>query len=73
MRYIILILIKLYQKTLSCIFRYTNPFWGCRFFPTCSEYSYRAIKRHGLIKGAWKSIKRIIRCHPLNKGGYDPE
>lgn len=69
---VILFLIKLYQKTLSYIPRSLNLYLGCRFYPTCSEYSYQAIKKYGLIKGLVKSFKRIIKCHPLNKGGYNP-
>ena len=44
----------------------------CRFRPTCSEYSYDAIKKYGVIKGGLKSIWRILRCNPFGKGGYDP-
>jgi putative membrane protein insertion efficiency factor len=44
----------------------------CRFHPSCSYYAIDAITEHGLIKGAWLSIKRILKCHPLNDGGYDP-
>ena len=69
---IILNLLRLYQKTLSRLFKNTSPYNGCRFYPTCSEYSYQAVKKYGPIKGLIKGFKRIIRCHPLNKGGYDP-
>jgi len=44
----------------------------CRFTPTCSEYTYQAIERYGIIYGSWLGIGRIIRCNPWNKGGYDP-
>ena len=44
----------------------------CRFTPTCSEYTKQAIKRYGTIKGIKLGIKRIIRCHPFGKYGYDP-
>tara|TARA_B110000238_G_scaffold200549_2_gene251083 strand:+ start:694 stop:870 length:177 start_codon:yes stop_codon:yes gene_type:complete len=44
----------------------------CRFHPSCSYYAIDAITEHGMIEGAWLSIKRILKCHPLNDGGYDP-
>lgn len=72
MKYIILILLKFYKKTLSPVLYFLVPNSGCRFFPTCSEYGYRAIEKYGTIRGAWKTVKRIGRCHPLSKGGYDP-
>lgn len=72
MRDIFLFLIRLYKRTLSPILHYLVPNGGCRFYPTCSEYGYQAINKHGLIKGIWKSIKRIVRCNPFNKGGYNP-
>ena len=59
-------LIKLYQT----ISKYTPP--HCRFTPTCSEYMKQAIEKYGVIKGFWLGVKRICRCHPFNKGGYDP-
>lgn len=61
-----LFLIKIYQF----FSKYTPP--TCRFYPTCSEYTRQAIVKYGFWKGAWMGIKRICRCHPLNKGGYDP-
>lgn len=64
---IILLLIKFYQVCIS-------PFLGknCRFYPTCSAYTYEAIEIHGIIKGVYLGVKRILKCHPYNKGGYDP-
>ena len=44
----------------------------CRFTPTCSEYMIEAIKKHGTFKGIYLGIKRILRCHPKGKSGYDP-
>lgn len=44
----------------------------CRFYPTCSEYAVAAVEKYGVLKGSIKSIYRIIRCNPFNKGGYDP-
>ena len=71
----ILILIRVYQKTLSFDHGIIGKVFGerfCRFYPTCSEYSYQAIARYGVFRGSWMSLKRIIRCHPWNDGGYDP-
>lgn len=67
MRKLVILLIRMYQKFISPLKPRT-----CRFYPTCSEYSIKAIEKYGLVKGGLKSIKRIIRCNPLNPGGYDP-
>ncbi|MDR3258316.1 MAG: membrane protein insertion efficiency factor YidD [Fusobacteriaceae bacterium] len=67
MKTIALFLIKFYQKYIS-IFLGTN----CRFYPSCSAYTYEAIEVHGFIKGFFLGIKRILKCHPFHPGGYDP-
>ncbi|MDT0679614.1 membrane protein insertion efficiency factor YidD [Staphylococcus chromogenes] len=59
--------IRFYQKFISPL---TPP--SCRFYPTCSNYTIEAIQVHGAIKGTWLGIKRISKCHPLHKGGFDP-
>jgi len=64
---ILLWLIRLYQNTIS---KALPP--SCRFTPSCSQYTYEAIEKHGVLKGGWLGVKRISRCHPLNPGGYDP-
>ncbi|MEA1936496.1 MAG: membrane protein insertion efficiency factor YidD [Patescibacteria group bacterium] len=73
----ILKLIKLYQKTLSVdhgLFSFLSSSFsiGCRFQPTCSEYAYQAVEKYGALKGVFLSVKRILRCHPFSKGGFDP-
>jgi putative membrane protein insertion efficiency factor len=67
MRHIAAFLITLYQRLLSPLF---PP--SCRFVPTCSQYAKEAILRHGLVRGSYLAARRILRCHPLNPGGYDP-
>jgi putative membrane protein insertion efficiency factor len=62
-----LLLIRFYQKFISPLKPPT-----CRFYPSCSEYTYQAIARYGLLKGGWLGLKRLSRCHPWNSGGYDP-
>lgn len=67
MRRLILLLIRLYQLTIS-------PILGprCRFLPTCSDYAVEAINAHGATRGSILALRRLMRCHPLHPGGLDP-
>lgn len=60
-------LINFYRKYISPL---KKP--CCRFTPTCSEYALEAFEKYGVIKGLYLSVKRILRCNPFCKGGYDP-
>jgi putative membrane protein insertion efficiency factor len=66
-RMMLIKLIKFYRKYISPLKR---P--SCRFYPTCSMYAIEAIEKYGALKGLFMSIKRILRCNPFSKGGYDP-
>lgn len=69
---ILLYLIKGYQKILSPDHGiFGQGFYGCRFFPSCSEYIYQAIEKKGAIKGLILGAGRIIRCHPWSEGGIN--
>ncbi|MCU9594736.1 membrane protein insertion efficiency factor YidD [Caldibacillus thermolactis] len=59
--------IQFYQKFISPM---KPP--SCRFYPTCSQYGVEAIYRFGALKGGYLTIRRILKCHPLHKGGWDP-
>lgn len=67
MKTVFIFLIKVYQKCIS-------PFCSgcCRFRPTCSQYTIEALQTHGVIKGLYLGIKRILKCHPWGGSGYDP-
>ncbi len=60
-------LVRLYQRTVSPMLPQT-----CRFHPSCSAYSIEALREHGTLRGIWMTLRRILRCHPLSAGGYDP-
>ncbi len=76
MKKMILAFIRFYQKTSFFHNYFFRQFFlsdrVCRFTPTCSEYTYQAVDKYGAVNGLWLGLKRIIRCHPWNKGGYDP-
>ena len=70
MKKVLIFLIKVYKKTLSPISRFLGI--RCKYEPSCSEYMKQAILKYGCIKGVFLGIKRILRCNPFSKGGYDP-
>jgi putative membrane protein insertion efficiency factor len=67
-RWILLAVIRVYQRVLSPL----NPPGTCRFYPSCSHYTYQAIYRFGALRGTVMGIGRILRCNPFNEGGFDP-
>ncbi|HBF3624065.1 MULTISPECIES: membrane protein insertion efficiency factor YidD [Clostridium] len=64
----LIMLVRGYQKFLSPLKIRTH----CIYTPTCSQYAIEALRKYGALKGIWLSCKRILRCHPFAKGGYDP-
>ncbi|MCS7093127.1 MAG: membrane protein insertion efficiency factor YidD [Patescibacteria group bacterium] len=73
---VILSLIRFYQNTkifhgaILCQFFLSDKI--CRFTPSCSEYTYQAVEKYGVIKGLLLGLKRVLRCHPFSRGGFDP-
>lgn len=65
---ILILLIKFYRKYLSPLKKTPT----CIYTPTCSMYALEAIQKYGALKGVFLAVKRILRCHPFHKGGYDP-
>lgn len=67
MRTLLITLIRIYQMGIS-------PWLGnhCRFYPSCSQYACEALERHGVLRGGWLAIRRVLRCHPWHPGGVDP-
>jgi len=76
MKKIILHLIRFYQKTsFFHLYFFRVLFLSdkiCRFTPTCSEYTYQAVEKYDTVQGLYLGLKRIVRCHPWSKGGFDP-
>ena len=66
-RRLVVLLLRAYRVVVS-------PLYGptCRFYPSCSEYALVAVERHGVVRGGWLAVRRLLRCHPWNPGGVDP-
>ena len=67
MKRVLLALVRFYRRAIS-------PFRPpcCCYTPTCSQYALEAIEKYGALKGGWMAFRRILRCNPFHKGGYDP-
>ena len=64
-------LLGTYKRVLSPVLHAVS-ISQCKYLPTCSEYAYVAIVRHGWLRGGWLALRRLVRCHPFSKGGLDP-
>jgi putative membrane protein insertion efficiency factor len=64
---VVLQMLRAYKWAISPMFPPT-----CRYVPTCSEYAAEAVDRYGMLRGGWKALTRLLRCHPFSRGGYDP-
>jgi putative membrane protein insertion efficiency factor len=66
------------RKLIVCILRFykrmVSPLLpsACRYYPSCSEYMLQAVEKHGVARGGWMGLKRLLRCHPFHAGGLDP-
>jgi putative membrane protein insertion efficiency factor len=67
MRKLIVAILRFYKVMIS-------PFLpsACRYYPSCSEYMRQAVEKHGVARGGWMGLKRVLRCHPFHSGGLDP-
>ncbi|MBB5065090.1 membrane protein insertion efficiency factor YidD [Granulicella mallensis] len=65
------VLLAFYKRILSPML-HTFSVGQCKYLPTCSEYAYVAVVRHGWLRGSWLALRRLARCHPFSKGGLDP-
>jgi putative membrane protein insertion efficiency factor len=67
MKRLLISVVRFYQKAIS-----PHLPASCRYHPTCSQYALTALTRFGALRGSWMAIKRILRCNPFSRGGYDP-
>ena len=67
MKYVLIGLLRLYRTLIS-------PLYGdvCKYYPSCSAYALGAVREHGSVRGSWLAVRRVARCHPWAKGGFDP-
>lgn len=70
MKKLILSFIELYKKIISPVISAKG--YHCKFYPSCSDYTKQAIEKYGIFRGVFLGFKRIVKCHPFSKGGYDP-
>lgn len=68
MTHVVIAMLRVYQAILSPLL----PPNTCRFTPTCSQFAIDAVRKYGVLRGLWRALKRIGRCHPYHPGGYDP-
>lgn len=74
MKRMLIWLLRLYQRTISPDhgwFSHGRTIPRCRFYPTCSSYAIESVQKHGAVRGGWRALKRLARCHPWNPGGID--
>ena len=70
---ILLGMLWLYRRALSPVLPVVfGPACGCRFHPTCSVYAAQAVREYGVLMGSWLALRRLLKCHPLHPGGFDP-
>ena len=67
MRKLIVAILRFYKWTISPLLPS-----ACRYYPSCSEYMRQAVEKHGVTRGVWMGVKRLLRCHPFHAGGLDP-
>lgn len=74
MKFLIILLLRIYQKTFSPdhgMLKIFYPYGRCRWYPTCSEYAVQILIRGGVVRGGYAAMKRVFRCHPWSDGGVD--
>lgn len=66
----VIALLRVYQLVLSPVLGWAGA--QCRFHPTCSAYAIAAVEKYGVLSGLFRAARRLLRCHPLHPGGFDP-